>query len=435
MCGIYGVISTGYANQKINKFFSDATIAGAVRGTDSVGIFQVDKKLQKVFIDKKAMSVGDFIQLKQARAIMNDVDGCPITIGHHRAATNGKIVDENAHPFLIHPNDDDDSRDFLIGVHNGSLTSWNRKDFNQEFEVDSHWALTKIAREGPDALNEIKGPFVFVWYDSRVPGKLHVARGTGRPFHLALSTASQHASHVNAVLMASEGRMLDWLAERNELYIKGDKIYSVEENTYLVIESKPGSVGEFTKKSIVPKTTTTSTTSSSSNFGFNNQTRYYGEDVRTRIKSLIEKAKSEMSGSSTPEQKPKLKGTSIELAKELGIHKKPAYFTFSSFDTKSKTCTGLVTIDDYTLEELTGRIHGVSDNMAEAMKLADFCETDVLAACPGDDGKPIAIIKMPTQIYASDRKRADKIESLLKGTKLENKTKLFGEQPQTAAVH
>lgn len=52
MCGISGVLNAATQfNNKIDKFISDATVANVVRGFDSTGIMQQDRKGQ-TFVHK-----------------------------------------------------------------------------------------------------------------------------------------------------------------------------------------------------------------------------------------------------------------------------------------------------------------------------------------------------------------------------------------------
>lgn len=137
-----------------------------------------------------------------------DADKCYATVGHVRAATQGKVNARNAHPFIAYR---DGKQTSVVGCHNGSLTGWSHKPNAAKFDVDSEWALNHIKNEGIDAFKDITGPYCFVWVDTLDEGKLYMARNSGRPMHLLFSEDKKQ------VYFASESGMLAWITERNDI--------------------------------------------------------------------------------------------------------------------------------------------------------------------------------------------------------------------------
>ena len=202
-----------------------------MRGQDSTGIVQVDKK-GSVYTHKLAVSGSKFLTDKVTGAFTKDANRSPINIVHHRAATIGKINTENAHPFICdmaEVNPTNKKHYVLVGVHNGSLINWKTKPKANEYEVDSNWALAHIAERGLDAFKDIEGPYCFMWVTSKDPDKLMVARNSGRPMHAVFSKDRKE------VYFASEAGMLAWLCERNRIVTEDqimvlgtDKAYSFD---------------------------------------------------------------------------------------------------------------------------------------------------------------------------------------------------------------
>lgn len=224
MCGIAGVMNaSGLAGSK--DFIRDAMVAGMLRGYDSSGIFQQDNK-GKIYYHKEA-SEGMFLAFsKKGGRFIDDVPSTHFTVTHTRAATQGKVTDENAHPFVTHKPDGSP----IVGCHNGSLEqSWRNKPNAKDYEVDSHWALAEIAEKGIKAFDNIFGAYCFVWAEVSKPGKLFMVRNSQRPMHLLWSADGKQC------YFASEAGMLSWLCERNKLVVKEeimvlgtDKLYEFD---------------------------------------------------------------------------------------------------------------------------------------------------------------------------------------------------------------
>lgn len=241
MCGIAGVANSMYGTST-DRFVRDALVAGMLRGMDSTGIMQVDRN-GKIYYVKEAVEGLFFLGNKVARQFIDDTCKSAITVTHTRAATQGKVNDDNAHPFVAHKG----NAEPLVGVHNGSLTpAWRTKPGAKDFEVDSQWALAHIAARGPEAFKDINGPFAFVWAEADKKGKLFMARNSQRPMHILFTEDRK------SMLFASEAGMLSWLAERSNIKTQAEILSLVPD--YLYEFDTNGTTVTFTK-TLLPKQT------------------------------------------------------------------------------------------------------------------------------------------------------------------------------------
>lgn len=223
MCGISAVFNSKHANapRRSNKYsdlFKDMLIAGAVRGTDSTGAFQITDT-GAVYWGKAAQASGVAASSDSLSGIIEDVHNCSINVGHVRAATAGKVVDNNAHPFIGHK--DNDTKDYIIGVHNGTLYGWEWYDKFNSHEVDSSWAFSELAAHGVDAFADFYGAYAMVWYDTEHKDRVWMARNDERPLHIARSKDK------SSIVVASEAGMLQWLCQRNSIDI--GEVYSLDD--------------------------------------------------------------------------------------------------------------------------------------------------------------------------------------------------------------
>lgn len=219
MCGIHGLINldTTYFSDG-PKYIHDGFVAGSLRGMDSSGIFQLDKKYVP-FVHKDAKSGSQFIGDGVTKAFISDAARSPLTLCHVRAATVGNVKKDNAHPFVV----SDQSGKRLIGVHNGTLYNWGNKKNAKDFTVDSNWAMKHISEEGIEAFKDFSGAFCFAWWDEHNPTKFYMARNSQRPMHFMVSKDKKK------LIFGSEAMMVAWLAERNKISVEPE-VYSLEEN-------------------------------------------------------------------------------------------------------------------------------------------------------------------------------------------------------------
>lgn len=214
MCGIVAVIrseGTRYSADA-EKFFRNALFCDTLRGFDSTGVIAVPTDARNhVETFKKAIAAPDFIETRAAKRIMSNMGRCSFMIGHNRAATKGLVNSQNAHPF-VHGD--------IVGVHNGTLTSYHNLPDYQKFDVDSDALIHAIDELGEDeAIKRANGAFALIWYNT-ASEELKIIRNAQRPLCYGISNDDQE------ILVASEMGMLYWLAFRNN--IKLDKVEQFE---------------------------------------------------------------------------------------------------------------------------------------------------------------------------------------------------------------
>lgn len=271
MCGIvFTMNSSTYAND-IDDWLKDAMLASQVRGTDSAGMFQVNQGKVEWF--KNGISPTEFLKAEEVKKLIRCSAWTDATVGHVRAATMGGITTKNAHPFQA----DREDGSYIIMVHNGTLNGWKNKKDSENYTVDSEWMAHMLATEGADAFEYFNGAFAIVWFDSRHPKSLFMARNKERPLHYCVVNKGK------SIIGCSELGMLGWLGAKHGLvqdtaesqdipfYLEEGKIYQFS------LEK----IGEFTVVEY-PKydpSTSTYTSPASTSRQYNPLSPYFGSDV------------------------------------------------------------------------------------------------------------------------------------------------------------
>lgn len=207
MCGIIGYINSIGGKHTIplvtlDKYFTNALIADQVRGVHSTGMLAVNHAGVPTTY-KRAMNAMDFLDLKPVEQIINKNN--VILVGHNRWATRGEINSSNAHPF---------QEDQITLFHNGTLSN-SKSLTNKPFEVDSEAIAIALSEcnHYKDVLEKLEGSYSLVWYDD-VEETIYFARNEERPMYFG------EVEDSGALLFASEGNMLKWIAERNSIKLK-----------------------------------------------------------------------------------------------------------------------------------------------------------------------------------------------------------------------
>ncbi|RKZ07212.1 hypothetical protein DRQ25_12155 [Candidatus Fermentibacteria bacterium] len=204
------------ALKPLASWFQQAIYAGSLRGTDGTGIVAVDAGGLETY--KKGVSGDSFMHEPYLYKVLRDIEKYDVLIGHNRAATRGGTNSNGAHPFAW-----ETDGDTLAGVHNGTLRTWTNLKHYNSCSVDSDALFGEIASEGiPEALKVIQGAMALSWYDETTE-KTYLFRNSERPLYIGW------CKKVDAVLVASEPLMIEWLAERNNIEL--ESVDEVEVNT------------------------------------------------------------------------------------------------------------------------------------------------------------------------------------------------------------
>ena len=296
MCGHFGLVNVSSKSRGYSSFIRDAFTTSMLRGTDSSGIAIVDTAYASTEVHKLPVPGCYYVGDRVASRLISEADTVStVVMCHVRHATVGSVNLDNAHPFEITTQDST-----LVGAHNGTLTSWQSRKTAKDFNSDSKWALSRIAEEGADAFEEITGAFTFVWWDSKEPDVLHMARNNERPMWIALLQDGGMA-------YASEAGMLYWLLERNN--IKVEKMFELEvDKLYKFNVDRPH---EYTS-SHLPKYIPTYTANTGT-YSYNRNTNYaltHVEKVQRLIDVAIDEAKKD--------KQPAVTEAEVKEAKDIG---------------------------------------------------------------------------------------------------------------------
>lgn len=206
MCGLVGVFGNLYTKE-IN-YFKDALVADSVRGFHSTGIAtaEYDHKVKdyRYYFNKAAMTGAEAVLDPAMKDTYDCLQNYAI-IGHNRWATQGAINADNAHPFH-HKN--------IVLAHNGTLNTYAGLKGN--FDTDSEHIAHTFSLEDScilTTLETLNGAFALAWLDSQ-EGTINFARNSERPLFLCRNKSK------DAAFFASEGKMLEWCADRNNISLE-----------------------------------------------------------------------------------------------------------------------------------------------------------------------------------------------------------------------
>lgn len=338
MCGIHGVITAGKPDINADDYVSSGFVAGSLRGVDSAGIASIDTTTYKVDYHKLAIPGPVFVDNKRAKTLIGKARiKDTLSICHTRAATQGGVNYDTAHPFLIEEYDGSSKEErTLIGVHNGTLTGWSYKQGARGFSVDSEWALNNIFDKGEEAFKDFAGPYCFVWWDSKDKDNLNIALNNGRPMAIGFTESGN-------MVYASEAGMLFWLCERHSIKLDGPVLHLQADHWYKFPVDEPKKYS----KSKLPAPVSTYTPT------YNTTRSNYKSNVDRVNELLAEISKSVDAQPDTVKQGQVLRNASvtreeIQNARDLSLMSKKAIFEPIYKDKGDNTICGNVYLQDET---------------------------------------------------------------------------------------
>lgn len=186
MCGLFGGYSSILTADE-RSVIQSLMIYNFARGEDSTGMADYVPDPKRVGHNESAFRYWkstqnplDFARAKWKQANEERwVKSQPRVIaGHSRAATRGKIIQNNAHPFYHKP---------IIGMHNGTI--YGPFNNHMKFDTDSEALYANVAEMGiKDTIKDLKSAhsvaYAMVWMDCK-DKSLNFLRNDKRPLHFA----------------------------------------------------------------------------------------------------------------------------------------------------------------------------------------------------------------------------------------------------------
>lgn len=201
MCGHVGILKTTALTMEDERMFTNLLFLDALRGMDATGVCAVEahvpSKATRMY--KAAVAAPEFINLPGYVKLLTKPNS--VLIGHNRAATKGKVIDSNSHPFNFK---------HITLAHNGTLTDYSTLPGYNKFGVDSEVLAHAFADvdDPKKVLESVVGAYAIVWYNQR-NNTLSFARNNERPFTFAISDDK------TGIAWASEEGMLTWALNRH----------------------------------------------------------------------------------------------------------------------------------------------------------------------------------------------------------------------------
>lgn len=263
MCGHVGVF--GNLIEKDFQIFHWLLYFDAIRGTHSTGVAAIhpdgDGTTTQLY---KSVGMPNRLYGRHVEAFPGGVykgRDAVCMIGHNRYATQGEVVEENAHPFEF---------DNVVGAHNGTVPHWSLRNLSNSklHQIDSKAIFQHISDTDnlQELWDEADGAMALVWWDKK-RHVLNFLRNKERTLYYTIANNGK-------LYWASEKWMLEVLLEKfNIVYVK-IKMFDVDIN-YVADITKTGVV--ITQNKLKPPTrrwvsqgnfTGTGTSGTNTNFVF-----------------------------------------------------------------------------------------------------------------------------------------------------------------------
>ena len=201
MCGIAG-FSLDRSSTLDRTLAAQALLAGiAERGADAVGYaFRTPGGDLHLYKQRSgAAALLDLIELPQS---------ADEALVHVREFTKG-------HPTLL-ANNHPIRHGAVVGIHNGRISNDDelfeqygieRAEPGMTVDSEAIFALMHRSRSRGSALEELRGSMAAAWIDERMAGRLHLARGVGRPLWIGRSRRETFFASTKSALEVVEGAL------------------------------------------------------------------------------------------------------------------------------------------------------------------------------------------------------------------------------------
>lgn len=214
MCGLVGI--AGRLEHKDEMTMKKLLVYDYFRGTDSTGLAVLRNNNQDFAIAKAAVNPLDLFDMTRFKSALTP-SSSSVFLGHNRAATKGKVNNNNAHPFQY---------DHIIGAHNGTLdkSSWDKlmEATGEQTDVDSQAIFIAIAKLGiEETVKLLQGAWALTWIDLQ-QGTLNFLRNKERPLWYGYTKDFKH------LFWASEYKFIDAAVRTSSIiydWYRSDKGY------------------------------------------------------------------------------------------------------------------------------------------------------------------------------------------------------------------
>jgi len=201
--------------------FKDLMTVATLRGKDATGVLRV--KCDGAVNLLKDVGLPD--TLFDRKSYDKDIEsGMPkVLLGHVRAKTIGDNHPRNAHPFKA---------DDLWGVHNGTLQGYCNMDGGREYDTDSEFLYSHMAKYGVEETItglDNDGAWALAWWDGN-DQTMNFLRNDKRPLWFC------HSKDTKAIYWASEPWMFSVIERRVGKDLDESGPYPLKENMWFKYE-------------------------------------------------------------------------------------------------------------------------------------------------------------------------------------------------------